>query len=159
MVTCPNCRYDSSDGARFCSNCGMNFTAAPGGPAPYPPPIYGQGYYNQPYYGYPAVQQKDPGIAAILALLAGVFGLMGMGHIYLGRIIRGLVILVGGIVLWSLAVFFLFAGVFGPTGILWIFSLVCVIAVLGLLVWQTYDAYALAKQYNEVVRRTGRAPW
>lgn len=157
MINCPNCRYDSLDSARFCSNCGANLAAAPGSPAPYPP-LYGQSY-NQPYYGYSGVQQKDPAIATILALVAGVFGLMGMGHIYLGRITRGLLILVGGIALWFLAVFFLFSGVFGPTGILWIFSLVCVIAVLGLLVWQVYDAYTLAKQYNEAVRRTGHAPW
>lgn len=146
------------NGARFCSNCGGSLSAPPGGPTPIPP-TYGQGYYARPYYGYPAVQQKDPGIAAILALLAGIIGLMGMGHIYLGRITRGLIILVGGIVLWSLAFFFLFAGVFGPTGILWIFSLVCLIGVLVLLVWQVYDAHALAKQYNEVVQRTGHAPW
>jgi TM2 domain-containing membrane protein YozV len=105
------------------------------------------------------VPQKDPGIAAILALVAGIFGLMGMGHIYLGRITRGLIILVSGIALWSLSFFFLLAGVFGPTGFLWILSLVCLIAVIGLLAWQVYDAHALAKQYNEVVRRTGRTPW
>jgi hypothetical protein len=58
-----------------------------------------------------------------------------------------------------MAMFFLFAGIFGPTGLLWIFSLICIIGVLGLLVWQVFDAYRLAKQYNEAVRQTGRPPW
>jgi TM2 domain-containing membrane protein YozV len=102
---------------------------------------------------------KDPGIAAIIALLAGLIGLMGMGHIYVGRIARGVAILVAGIALWFLASFSFFLALVAIGSILWLLSLACLVAAVGLLIWQTYDAYNLARRYNAAVQQTGRAPW
>jgi hypothetical protein len=152
-------------GSRFCSNCGIDLTGGQNSPGPAPPPVYPPGPYHQPYQpygspcGYPVSLIKDPGIAAILALLAGFVGLMGMGHIYIGRFARGLIILVAGLVLWSLVIGTSFIAIIALGGALWLLSLVFIFAALGLLVWQAYDAYNLAKQYNTVLRQTGRAPW
>jgi TM2 domain-containing membrane protein YozV len=165
MVSCPNCQAENPADARYCSNCGRGLIAEQNAPNPSPPPVYGQPQYYQPYppyqppYGYPISPAKDPGIAAILALLAGFIGLMGMGHIYVGKITRGLIILVAGLALWALVIASSFAAIITLGGAFWLLILVFIIAALGLLVWQAYDAYNLAKQYNTVLRQTGRPPW
>ncbi len=66
---------------------------------------------------------KDPILACLLNLL-----LVGIGHIYLGRIGKGLVIMVLGIVL----------GIF-TWGI----------AYVLLVIWAMSDAYRLAKKMNQ----------
>jgi TM2 domain-containing membrane protein YozV len=67
--------------------------------------------------------------------------LSGLGQIYLGQVKRGVAILVIGIVL---------------TFISWlVFGLIAFIY----WVWNVYDAYKLARRYNEELARTGRPPW
>ncbi|MFQ6075527.1 MAG: hypothetical protein ACE5Z5_05265 [Candidatus Bathyarchaeia archaeon] len=65
----------------------------------------------------------------------------GLGQIYVGRIGRGLGIMVGGILLA------LFSWI-----LLWI-------PLLIYWIWNIYDAYKLAKKYNQELMRTGTPPW
>jgi len=96
------------------------------------------------------VHGKDPTIAALLALIVGFFGLFGIGHIYVGRIMKGIMFLVIGFVLIALVF----------VGTLFIFCGIPFL-LIGFVVWilQTLDAHKLAIQYNEVLQRTGRPPW
>ena len=84
----------------------------------------------------PATGTKNEGLAAVLSVLWS-----GLGQIYVGRIGRGLGIMVGGIILalvsWIL---------------LWI-------PMLFYWVWNIYDAYNLARRYNQELARTGNPPW
>ena len=94
----------------------------------------------------------------MIAALVGLV-LMGIGHIYIGKIGRGILILAAGILarvalLYS-GVGFLFASV--AAGVLGI--LIVVLINIGLWIWQIYDAYALAKKYNAEVERTSKPPW
>ena len=101
----------------------------------------------------------------------------GVGQMYVGRIVRGIVIFVTPIVvsifvvipifLGSLfasipiatppqpspipqpAFFFAFPIIFGVFGLLW----------LAFLVWNVFDAYNLARVYNQHLMNTGRPPW
>jgi TM2 domain-containing membrane protein YozV len=109
-------------------------------------------------------ESKNPGVAALLAFFVGI-GLFGIGHIYVGRIGRGLVLLVISVGIRIL----LFLGLVAlPLSVLvrasafggW-FMLVVVLGLvnLALWVWQTYDAYRLAKQFNAHVQQYGKAPW
>jgi len=65
--------------------------------------------------------RKDPTLACLLNLL-----LVGIGHIYLGRMGKGLVILAMGIVL----------GMF-----VWV-------AIFPLIIWAMFDAYSTARRMN-----------
>ncbi len=80
---------------------------------------------------------KNAGLVAILALIVP-----GLGHIYLGKIGEGLVYLVLIAILAAL----------------WFLVITLVIMVI-LWLWQIFDAYKKANQYNSVVQQTGRAPW
>lgn len=169
-MNCPSCGRESSPGAKFCENCGTplpsvhNFQApdpqyaqappqANGAQPQYGPPPqyesqpygqqpYGQQPYGQQPYGqpmYPMVQMKNAGIAAILAFL-----IAGLGHIYLGLITKGIVFMILMVVLWIVGIF-----TFGIGFIVYIIF----------WLWQIYDAYNKANQYNAALQQTGRAPW
>jgi len=71
--------------------------------------------------------RKDPILACLLNLL-----LVGTGHIYLGQICKGLLILAIGIVL----------GMF-----IWI-------ALIPLIIWAMFDAHSTAKRMNQPGEKT-----
>ena len=134
---CPNCGKDSAPGAKFCESCGtalgsQQSSQAPqsNGPQPYQQP------YGQPMYA--PLPLKNSGIAAVLAFLWA-----GLGHVYLGQIGTGILYMIVYIVLWFI-------------GVMTFFGL---ILVLIFWIWQLYDAYKKANEYNAVVQQTGRAPW
>jgi len=70
--------------------------------------------------------RKDPTLACLLNLL-----LLGTGHIYLGQVVKGLLILAVGIALGM---------------IVWP-------ATALVVVWAMYDAYKTAKKMNHAVRK------
>jgi TM2 domain-containing membrane protein YozV len=144
MPFCRNCGAEYTEGAKFCQKCGTSLTA-------------------QPTVTYvAAAPRKDAGVTALIAGLVGIF-LFGIGHFYVGKIGRGILFLVVGVV-----VKIVFAGtyligmlqlVFGTSG--WGFGAFVLIGLLnlGLWIWQIYDAYALANKYNSEAERTGKPPW
>lgn len=142
---CQQCGRELAPGAQFCSYCG----APAGGAGP-------QGAYTN-YRTLPA--HKDTGVALILALVLGLFALMGIGQIYVGRTARGIAILLGGLLIEGLAVSLVFASFFGgPVAGLFTIAIVS-LADLAYYLWQAYDAYDLVQQYNRAVDATGRVPW
>lgn len=42
---------------------------------------------------------KSPGTAGILAFIGGIFSLLGIGHIYVGKVRRGIIMMICGLVL------------------------------------------------------------
>lgn len=148
MPFCPNCGREVVEDARFCANCGYDLSRgvprASAGPSP-PPPLQPQ----QTGYGF-QVYGKDPTIAILLALIAGFFGLFGIGHIYVGQTMKGIMLLVVGIVL-AVLVF---------VGTIYIFCGIPFL-IIGFVLWiyQALDAHKLAIQYNETLQQTGGPPW
>lgn len=130
MPFCTKCGKEVPPGATYCPSCGTPITVV----APPPPPPAPIAY---PY------SLKNEGIAAVLSFIW-----TGLGQIYVGRIGRGIAILICGTILWVvcwiIGIFLLFIPLVFPI-IFW--------------AWNIYDAYKLAKQYNEAVRSTGKPPW
>ena len=92
---------------------------------------------------------KNPTTAALIAIIGGIFGFMGIRHIYAGRIAKGIFIMIGGIVLFY-------------AGILTLIILVGIpllIIYAGIWIWQIFDARNTARNFNEHVQATGREPW
>ena len=147
---CPNCGRASNPGARFCENCGAALSSGQQAPpmdrsyAPAPPPPYQTGApyqapppnYGQPMYG--PVPMKNAGLAALIALI-----IPGAGHIYDGKVEEGILFLIISVVLWVIG----------------ILTLVGLILVPIFYIWQIFDAYSKANQYNMAVQQTGQAPW
>ena len=113
---------------------------------------------------------KSPGTAALIALIGGIFGLQGIGLIYVGKIGKGIGILVAGIVI-TLLLFFITISIQGvyffesngasPTTTAIVISSIVILIVgyLVLWIWQIFNARKLAKKFNESVKATGKEPW
>jgi len=124
MVFCRNCGGDlPSDNSSFCPICGKPQNTATAVTM--------------------AAQTKNVGSAIALALIAGIIGFNGIGHLYIGKIGKGIVILVIGWII--LGITFLFI----PFGIIY----------LIFWIWQAYDVNNKAKYYNEFILKNGKTPW
>jgi hypothetical protein len=91
---------------------------------------------------------KSESTTLLLSILLGLFGLSGIGHLYLGMIGRGVVILIGGIVL----------GVVGVVTLMFVVGWFLLIAYIPLFIWQIIDARKLCRQYNDYYEEYGEGP-
>ena len=95
---------------------------------------------------------KSPGTAALIAFIGGIFALPGIGHIYVGKVGKGIAILVGGV---FIALIIFVAIWYIPFPLSWI----PIIGYFILWIWQIFDSRKLAKKFNESVKTTGKEPW
>ena len=105
-----------------------------------PPPST---YVDSTRYQRPP-QWKSEGIAVVLTAVLGIFGFGGIGHLYLGKIGKGIAILVVGIILLVVTVVTMGIGL---------------VALIPFAIWVVYDAYKQCKFYNAHLEQHGRAPW
>ena len=159
---CSNCGESLDQESKKCSKCGIDFQ---------------QQQVEHPISNTSIVDQlpyKSPGTAALIAFIGGIFALLGLGHIFVGKIGKGFGILVSGIIIYvlfvimaiSLPVMLLlglvesFTGYAGSGGIIFIIMFILGIAYLVLWIWQIFNAKKLAKKFNELVRTNGgKEPW
>ena len=102
-----------------------------------PPPPSPVNYQRPP-------QWKSEGVTIILTVILGLFGLGGIGHMYIGKIGKGIAILIVGIILLVVVVVTMGIGL---------------IALIPFAIWVVYDAYKLCKYYNAHLEQHGRVPW
>ena len=113
---------------------------------------------------------KSESTTLVLSIVIGLMGIMGVGHIYLGRIRRGVIILIIGLSSWI--AIFIPIGILGllgnleessddPTAIIAIFGGFAVvgIGVFVLFIWQILNSRKLCKEYNEYFDKHGKSPW
>lgn len=179
MTSCTKCGKEIPTDAAFCPACGYSVNVNEKGEQ------YKQNDGYQGHY-YPQYPLKDTGITLVLGVLLGFFGIMGAGQMYIGKIKRGIVILIGGfaisVISYMISVYLVVAPWVSRTSTwtgsgsfdlisTWPFDLrsVYMIALASTivttairftyLIWQAYDAYKLAKRYNEELISTGKPPW
>jgi Predicted membrane protein len=116
---------------------------------------------------------KSPGTAALIAFIGGIFALPGIGHIYVGKVGRGIGILIFGLILYVIVIIMITsvgflasleqpnsaseyasAGI-GAIAMMLVFS----IAYIVLFIWQIFNARKLAKKFNEQVKMSHKEPW
>ncbi|MCL2712943.1 MAG: hypothetical protein FWD37_06725 [Methanomassiliicoccaceae archaeon] len=119
-----------NEGQKFCDKCGQSSEAVG-------PPMH-----------VVYVSEKSDGLAAVLSLLWA-----GVGQIYVGRIMRGLGIMGLCVLLFVVGLIFLI--VTGTIAVIFIMSIVYLIVCI----WNVFDAYNLARVYNDSTRATGKRPW
>ena len=146
MAFCENCGHAIRLGTKFCGSCGnpITETATPiqdtnqshAEPPPKQNVNSGKVLQRPPEW-------KSMGVTMVLTVVLGIVGLGGIGHLYLGKIIKGIVLLIVGIILAII-------------GWLTIFGL---IILLAFALYVVYDAYRLCKRYNNDLEQTGRPPW
>ncbi|MDA8000136.1 MAG: zinc ribbon domain-containing protein [Alphaproteobacteria bacterium] len=160
MKTCPNCQASAPENRSICNSCGHQFVQGGGAGfcgncgsplqakyAPCPKCGHVKTTFQNPGVGGPGIPAsmiyKSEGTTLVLSIVLGLLGVQGVGHLYVGRIGRGVGILVGAIVL-------LISGFLFP---------VMFIAYFVVFVLQIIDARKLCLQYNQHIAATGQRPW
>ena len=86
---------------------------------------------------------KSEGVTLVLTIALGLLGLGGIGHIYLGKLLRGIVILIVGIILLVITVVSMGIGL---------------IILIPFAIWVIFDARNLCREYNAYYEQHGRPP-
>ena len=132
----------TSNGPKYCSNCGeiLNLNDKENNKCPKCgiSPQKGFTQNTSPVVGQPSY--KSPGTAALIAFIGGIFGLPGIGHIYVGKVGKGIGILITGIILAVLLVFMTMVSVI----LLLIFGIIYLI----FWIWQIFNARKQAKKFK-----------
>lgn len=157
---CPRCGTQIADGSSFCSSCGANLAQ------PQPPAYMNAAPYGAQPYSNVAYRRKSEGIALLLAVL-----LPGAGHLYAGKIVKGIVILLTFFavpIITYLAWFLFFSPAdftvdwpYGgiPNTNLIVFTVIMAIVLMIVWIYQLIDAYNVTKRFNAELMATGREPW
>lgn len=148
MEFCPYCGRIVQPEAAYCQNCGALLISHGGYSSrqPYGTMDFATGARNR--------NGKNPWIAVCLALIFGFFGLWGVGQMYDGRVRRGIGILLAGLVVGGL---FWLSVVLTVILIGYVGMVLFGIFFAGGYLWQAYDAYVLAQEYNELFVAPSRA--
>ncbi|HJU80004.1 MAG TPA: hypothetical protein VJ599_10630, partial [Nitrososphaeraceae archaeon] len=88
--------------ANFCNNCGEKLDAEKD--VAECPKCHSALHQHSEHSEAPSriVEQlpyKSPGTTALIAFLGGLFALPGIGHMYVGKVKKGILILIGGLIL------------------------------------------------------------
>jgi len=127
---CNKCGNEIGEGQGFCDKCGQQAGAAVQQQPPVP------------------MREKSAGVAAILSFLWA-----GLGHLYVGKIGFGLILML----LYPVILFFGFIFLVVALGI---FGLILFgVIVLAVWIWCIFDSHRLANEYNDFIRANGRRPW
>lgn len=86
---------------------------------------------------------KSEGVTLVLTIVLGIFGFGGIGHIYLGKLLRGIVILIIGIILLVITIVSMGVGL---------------IILIPFAIWVILDARKLCREYNAYYEQHGRPP-
>jgi TM2 domain-containing membrane protein YozV len=131
MPFCDNCGAPLKPGEKFCGNCGAPVEPVVAGAHPAPAQSVPASAKTAPE---PVVQQPSPQAAGLPAKLkntglaaAASFLFSGLGQVYNGSLVKGLIIFFGTLVL----------------------SLISTILGFIVVIYGTYDAYTTAKKMNE----------
>jgi TM2 domain-containing membrane protein YozV len=146
-VYCTKCGAMNTTDSSFCSSCGASLappketippSPPPTAPPPPPPPTTAPPppYQTQMTDAQLMTVRKNEALSVILTII-----LAGLGHLYLGKIKRGLLFLLITIVVgWIIGTLLLFI----PTIIWYLYAI--------------YDCYNLTKKYNEALFSLRRPP-
>jgi len=91
---------------------------------------------------------KNEGTTLVLAIIFGLFGFLGLGHIYIGKTGRGIWLLIIGWILLGVGL----ATMFGVGFIL-------LLVYLIVFIYHIIDARDNAKEFNDYYIRTKKSLW
>jgi hypothetical protein len=120
-------------------------------------------------YDHKSLTPKNKRNATVLAVVLGILGLGGIGHLYIRKTARGLGILFSNITVFLVGIAFFFFESFPIIDIAWevpvFFSFIELIPLLlfftntGIFIWQIIDVRKLCKNYNDHFIKTQENLW
>jgi hypothetical protein len=157
LIFCPNCGARAVPEGEFCPMCGhrdgqpvMRFmpppqTVAPPPSIPAPPPVVEE---RSPL---PSYLQKSTKLAFFLAFLPGLFCIMGLGHFYAKKVIKGVILLVigffPGLLAW-VSLFMVFTETKYEISVYIIMTMFLWAIFAALLLWSAFDASKQVRKFN-----------
>jgi len=98
-------------------------------------------------------KMKSETTTLLLAIILGLVGLQGIGHIYVGKVGKGIGILIGSIILFYISIALIITLVGSIIGI------PMLIGFVVMFFWQIIDARKLCREYNDELEAIGETPW
>jgi hypothetical protein len=154
---CPNCGAQASPSNEFCPMCGhkagapvTRYMPSYASPQPSTAPNAPLVQEKSPL---PSYMQKSPRLAFMLALIPGIFCIMGLGHFYVRRMVKGFVLLVVGffIGLFSWVILFMaFTETEYEPAVYAIAAMIFWAPFIAVLLWSAFDAFKQAQKFNLV---------
>ncbi len=98
------------------------------------------------------VEWKSESTTLLLSILLGLFGIQGVGHLYVGKIGKGVGILIGSIILIIVAI------ALTATGIGAIIGIPLIIMYIVMFIWQIIDSRNICREYNRYLEQYHKPP-
>ncbi len=167
VLYCESCERDMSSDFVFCPVCGVRAPnndptqanvrtgqnqpphAQPNFNPNYDPTPPAQPSYNPNTPQPIGAKYKAESTAILLAALLGVIMINGVGHMYAGKVGKGVGLLVGSIVL----------AIIGWSTVLFGVGIIFLVGYFAIWIWQIFDARNTCREYNEYFARHGQPPW
>ena len=167
MPFCSSCGFEIKDDTELCPKCGKQVKFGK------------EDKSKEPLTG--RIEYKSESITLIFSVIIGLFVIMGVGQMYVGKVKRGIVILILSLAKSGIGILLLIGGLallapnsasskaYAPFGLTHgdITTGIIILGIgIGLLVgevvlffWQIFDARKLCRKYNEYVAEYGKRPW
>lgn len=105
---------------------------------------------------------KNNGLAFLIAIIAGVFGFCGIGHIYIGKVLRGVLIMFIGWIPFGIGILVFLAEFISQNDpMMQGLDLSMIFGIVYVIMWiiQALDANRLAKKYNKYLMTNNKPLW
>ena len=108
-----------------------------------------------------SVHYKSEHLTLVLAVVLGLISLQGVGHIYLGKVAKGVGILALSLLLFATWISYVTGAITKdsiPQFVHFYFLPVVAMSYLGLYIFQILDSRKLCDSYNEYISEQGKQP-
>ena len=109
---------------------------------------------------------KSLSTTTIFAVILGLLGVQGVGHFYLGKIGRGVAVLLAPLLslLIATGIILMLASIsyYAPERVIigYVVGVIaCIVFYIFIFFWQIFDARKLCNYYNDYVEKNGKNPW
>ncbi len=96
---------------------------------------------------------KSESTTLLLSILLGLIGIQGVGHMYVGKVGKGVGILIGSLILFLVAIGLTVTGIGAIVGI------PLMIIYFIMFIWQIINSRKLCQQYNDYLEQHDQRPW
>ena len=96
---------------------------------------------------------KSESTTLVLSIILGLFGIQGVGHLYIGKIGKGIAYLIGSLIVLGIAIGLM------STGVGVIIGGPLLIVYFIMFIFQILDSRKLCNYYNDYLEEHNERPW
>lgn len=152
VAFCGNCGQKVAISNNFCQKCGAKINQNNSNSSDSQQNSYSQPNASSRLQRHP----KDETLTLLLSFVLGMFGIQGVGHMYVGKVGTGVAYLIVSIIIMAIAVVNL-TNIQSAFGI--IIGIPCIIMYIVMFIWQVLDSRKLCREYNDYYEQHGTPKW